>query len=98
MSDLYAEGLIPLKGVPALPWFPRSRSGNHTHYSVLYRWATKGVRGKMLETVMVGYVLFTTELALRRFFAAIQNRPAPAPPQDPQAVNKLEAEMERTGI
>jgi hypothetical protein len=45
---------------------PRRR-GKKTHYSTVYRWATKGARGRILETKLVGGILYTTQGALQRF-------------------------------
>lgn len=58
------ERLIPLK--EAANHLPK-RSGKKVHYSTLYRWATKGTRGRILETSMVGGVRFTSLEALERF-------------------------------
>ncbi|QDS99245.1 DUF1580 domain-containing protein [Adhaeretor mobilis] len=56
---------VALTDVPAL--LPKRR-GKKVHHSTVYRWATKGVRGRVLESVKVGNVRFTTVSALNRFF------------------------------
>lgn len=64
--DLTAESdsLIALTDVPRhLP----ARNGKRVHYSTVFRWATKGARGRLLESVMIGGVRFTTTHALNRF-------------------------------
>ncbi len=43
------------------------RNGKRMHYSTVYRWVTKGVRGRRLESLLVGGVRYTTIEALRRF-------------------------------
>lgn len=47
---------------------PRRRRGRKTHASTLYRWATSGCRGVVLETLMVGATRCTSVEALQRFF------------------------------
>jgi hypothetical protein len=43
------------------------RNGRKLHHSTVYRWMTKGVRGKILESVTIGGTRFTTEGCLKRF-------------------------------
>lgn len=64
------------------------RNGKKVHYSTVYRWATKGVRGRILETVRVGGVRYTSVEALERFLSA----PTPADPAEPN-VAPLDAEL-----
>lgn len=45
---------------------PRRR-GKKVHYATVYRWATKGARGRVLESHLVGGVRYTTIGALRRY-------------------------------
>ncbi|QDS99284.1 DUF1580 domain-containing protein [Adhaeretor mobilis] len=71
----HAEPLFPLKN--AADYLPR-RGGKKTHYSTLYRWATKGTRGRILESTMVGGVRYTSIAALERFMAARTQSPRPA--------------------
>src|SRR4051794_16096172 len=47
---------------------PRRRRGRKTHVSTLYRWATVGCRGVVLETIQVGATRCTSREALQRFF------------------------------
>lgn len=44
-----------------------SRNGKRIHYSTVYRWATKGARGRLLETILVGGIRYTSREALQRF-------------------------------
>lgn len=46
------------------------RRGKKVHSSSVYRWATKGARGRVLESVMVGGIRYTTIEAVRRFLTA----------------------------
>ena len=62
--DFTREQGIPLSEVPRhLP----NRNGKKIHYSTIYRWATKGARGRILETALIGGVRYTTVEALHRF-------------------------------
>lgn len=58
------EELIPLKEASKL--LPK-RNGKRTHYSTVFRWATKGTKGRKLESVMIGGVRYTSKEALDRF-------------------------------
>lgn len=64
--DLNSDTPIALSEVPQhLP----KRNGKKVHYSTVYRWATKGARGRILETQLVGGIRYTTISALHRFIA-----------------------------
>lgn len=55
---------VPLTEAPNhLP----KRRGKKVHYSTIYRWATKGARGRVLESVIIGGIRYTTVEALQRF-------------------------------
>ena len=73
MIDPATESLIPwqqaAKHVPGDP-----------HISTLHRWRVRGVRGKKLETLLVGGKRFTSREALDRFIAAGNADDAPATP------------------
>src|ERR1700683_5036553 len=66
-----SSDLLPLSSVPNLKWLPRRRRGAKLSYTCLWRWATKGVSGVVLQTVRVGGTPCTTESDLRHFFAEI---------------------------
>lgn len=51
------------------------------HYCTKVRWATRGVRGVRLETVLLGGVRHTSAEAIQRFHAKINGAPQPLPPQ-----------------
>ncbi len=62
--QLQNESLIAFSEVPnCLP----KRNGKKTHYATVYRWALKGARGKILESILVGGVRYTSREALHRF-------------------------------
>jgi len=43
------------------------RNGKKVHYSTVYRWTTKGARGRVLESRLVGGIRYSTVEALQRF-------------------------------
>ena len=65
--DFTREQAIPLSEVPR--YVPKRR-GKKVHYSTVYRWATKGVRGRHLETALIGGIRYTTVEEVLRFLAA----------------------------
>ena len=71
MFDPSVESPIPLARARLLPWLPPRPNGRQLHRSTIERWAHAGLRGVVLETVAFGASLYTSELALRRFFAAV---------------------------
>lgn len=78
MIDLKKESAITLAEVPS--HIPK-RKGRKVHYSTVYRWVTKGARGRRLESLLVGGVRYTTVEALGRFLhaqAAVKTPPAKA--------------------
>lgn len=68
MIDSAIETLISLANVPKSPELPRRRGGKRIHVSTLYRWATAGCKGIVLETIQVGGTRCTSREALQRFF------------------------------
>ena len=67
MIDIKRETAITLAEVA--DHVPR-RNGRKVHYSTVYRWVTKGARGRRLESLLVGGVRYTTVEALGRFLNA----------------------------
>jgi hypothetical protein len=65
--DLTKERAIPLSDVPR--YVPKRR-GKKVHYSTVYRWTTKGARGRNLDTFLSGGLRYTTIEAVRRFLIA----------------------------
>ena len=66
MIDTTAETVQSL--AQAAHELPRRRGGRKTHISTLYRWATSGCRGVILETIQIGATRCTSREALQRFF------------------------------
>lgn len=65
--DFAKEQAITLSEVPR--YVPKRR-GKKVHYSTVYRWATKGARGRVLATAMSGGIRYTTVEEVRRFLDA----------------------------
>ncbi len=59
----------------------RARIPGNPHTATVWRWALRGVRGVKLDTLVVGGVRFTSEEAIARFLAALNDQPKPPPPQ-----------------
>jgi hypothetical protein len=70
MIDILHEKLVPLRDVPSLPFIPSRRQGKKLNKTTVFRWASKGTRGRRLETVWVGAERCTSMEALKKFFAA----------------------------
>jgi hypothetical protein len=100
--DLVDEGLITLAEAAWL--CPRRRRGQNVHTTTLYRWATRGVRGVLLEVIDTPSGLCTSKAAVKRFFGrltAARNLPHPQTqsPRREEHHAAIEAELKsRYGI
>ena len=78
---------------------PCRRAGKRPHVATVYRWAKRGLRGVVLETLQVGGTLCTSHEALQRFFEALT---APARMPAVTAVtsdqDRVEAELDGYGL
>lgn len=83
--NLQSETLLPL--TEAAKHLPR-RNGKKVHHSTLYRWATKGVRGRVLATIMVGGIRYTSIEALGRFTTVSRPRSGSIAVDGLDAVNR----------
>lgn len=63
-KPLHEENLIALREVPDC--LPRRR-GQKVHMTTIYRWVQRGARGKVLESILLGGVRYTSLEALQRF-------------------------------
>lgn len=68
--DVFSEHVLTFPEAARI--LPRRRAGKKAHVSTLYRWATRGVRGCVLETIQVGGTSCTSREALQRFFDRLQ--------------------------
>jgi hypothetical protein len=67
----------------------------------IWRWRTKGVRGRRLESVAVGGFVFTSVEALARFFEQHGGNDAPAirsPAKREKEIARAEASLAAAGI
>lgn len=63
--DIHTEELLELNKVPA---DLEHRTGKRLNVATIYRWASRGIAGIQLETILVGGNRFTSAQALNRFF------------------------------
>jgi hypothetical protein len=66
MIDSQSESILTFQQVA--DDLPRRRRGRKTHVSTIYRWASTGCRGVVLETIQIGATRCTSREALQRFF------------------------------
>lgn len=66
IENLFDEGLIKLckEGPAEIEFF----TGERPHSGTVYRWATKGRAGVVLESVIVTGIRWTSKQAIKRFF------------------------------
>lgn len=55
----------------AAKFLPVRKEGKPFHVNTLHRWATAGVRGVVLESLMIGGARYTSRQALTRFIRRI---------------------------
>src|SRR5438552_2514025 len=79
--DITIERLVRLDQVPRLPFLPPGRNGKKLHSATVYRWAQRGVRGVILETLSIGGTRCTSIEALQRFFDALTPERSTSAPQ-----------------
>jgi hypothetical protein len=100
--DTQNEKLIPLRGIPDLPWLPPRARGKRLSLNTVHTWARSGLRGVVLETVSVGDTACTTEAALMRFFERVNEAKNPQRKTlakgQAQAQERARATLERMGI
>jgi len=101
--DIQREHVLTL--AEATQHVPRRRGGKHPHFATLWRWAQRGCRGVVLETIMVGGTRCTSIEALQRFFDALtaaagsaQPQPEPTPRARSADHRRAVAELSRAGI
>jgi hypothetical protein len=94
--DITAEQLIPLS--EAADRIPRRRRGRKTAVSTLYRWADKGVRGVVLETLQCGGSLCTSMPALQRYFDRLSTQRTSQASRGTSVKADVEAALDNEGI
>jgi hypothetical protein len=90
--DVTKEQAIPLSEVPH--YVPKRR-GKKVHYSTVFRWATKGVRGRVLATALSGGLRYTTIEEVHRFLSA---KPSAAHDADGELSAAIEAALRKAGV
>lgn len=94
MIDLTAERLLTLNEAAAL--LPGRPS-----IATLWRWRTKGIRGRKLECVVIGGRPYTSLAALQRFGeqrGGANFQPIRSPKQRERAIAAAEHELRQAGI
>ncbi|MBU0641351.1 MAG: DUF1580 domain-containing protein [Planctomycetes bacterium] len=93
MIDTSVETVIPLSHAARV--VNRSRP---PHVATLWRWATTGVRGVILESVLLGGTRHTSKEAVQRFVVALNvGQPGAAPEPRNARAERAEAELVARG-
>lgn len=93
--ELSTETLITIAEVPL--HIPK-RHGRKVHYSTVYRWMTKGVRGRKLESLFIGGVRYTTIEALARFLKLTPQKPVALPESLGDLGSAIESALQDAGV
>lgn len=93
--DLSTETPITIAEVPL--HIPK-RHGRKVHYSTVYRWMTKGVRGRKLESLLIGGVRYTSLEAIARFLKVIPQKPAALPKSLGDLSSAIESALQDAGV
>ena len=98
MIDISSETMRPLSNIART--VPNKRGGIGINVCTVWRWATDGVRGHVLETVLIGGTRFSSDEALRRFLANINGVPALPPTNRNRqaAIAAAEQELAKAGF
>lgn len=102
--DIRREQLVRLTDVPKLSCLPLRRKGKQLAVSTVFRWATRGLNGRVLESLKVGGQRCTSLEALGRFFAretfqsAISSQSQLPANSKAKSSHSVEAELDKLGI
>ena len=72
MDAILSEQVVSIAETPKR--IPPMKGGRRVHISTVYRWALRGVRGVVLETIMIGGRRCTSVEAMSRFFERLSNQ------------------------
>lgn len=102
MIDIQTEAVFSLTEAAKSKCLPRRRKGKRPHVVTLFRWATVGVRGVVLETIQCGGTRCTSVEAIQRFFERCTD-PSRRPPTSTsksreRQIKKAEADLAEAGI
>lgn len=96
--EISATDKVPLRAAPAA--WAEITSTPRPHFAQIERWRTRGVRGVVLPTVLIGGRRYTTRDALQWFAAAVNA--ADAAPRKAGVASPLNARqraaLERAGL
>lgn len=92
-----AETLISLSDARKLPLLRRN-GGKSPDISTLVRWALRGVRGRKLQTILVGGRRFTSAEAVARFVAGPHSSQAPSLPTPRPGVQDADTYLRKEGL
>ena len=102
MIDIQTEQVVSLTQAAKSKHLPRRRKGKRPHVATLFRWATAGVRGVVLETLQCGGTRCTSVQALQRFFERCTDPSAPVSATTSKArereIARAEQELSAAGI
>ena len=102
MIDIQTEEVVSLTQAAKCKRLPRRRKGKRPHVATLFRWATVGVRGVVLETLQCGGTRCTSVEALQRFFERCTDPSAPVSATTNKArereIAQAERELDHAGI
>lgn len=88
MANLLDEELLPFaSAIRSLPGAP--------HISTGYRFAMRGIRGVVLETVRVGGKRYTSRQALNRFIEKVTAATTPNPKMGPMAESVADPQVDQ---
>lgn len=99
MIDISKERVVSLTRAPR--HLPPRRRAKRPNVATLYRWAQKGVRGVVLETIQVGGTKCTSLEALQRFcdrLSAPEPRASHSASASAEAAGATERALEREGL
>lgn len=100
-NNCFSEKLLTLEEAARL--FP-GKGGRILHISTVFRWATKGAKGVLLESIRVGGKRYTSREALQRFIDrqnALLEDPGPllrSPAARDRAQRRADEELDQEGI
>ncbi len=73
MINIQSETLISRAEARRLPWM-RGRAGRPISYETFHRWAKRGLRGIVLETIRLGGTVYTSREATQRFIQRLNQQ------------------------
>jgi hypothetical protein len=94
MIDLLKEQPVTLAKATRMSQL--RRDGRSPHVSQLYRWTGRGIRGHVLESVVIGGARCTTSEAVDRWIAALSGEPVTRTTRTPVRRRQDHDRAERT--